>query len=81
MILSKIDYPLITYMTRPARPRYHNNDSTGNRQVKAGCLVQYPGGAIAKVSWVRCGYFATEITHHTSGKRCNEVKVVYPEEL
>lgn len=74
-------YPLIAYMTRPDRPRSHNNDITGNRQVKRGCLVRYPGGAIAKVSWVRHGYFATEITHHTSGKRCSKVHVVYSEEL
>ena len=44
--------------------------------VKRGALVEFSGGAVARVSWVRLGRFATDVTHHTSGTPCSRVKVI-----
>lgn len=57
--------------------RLLNLDSTGLRVVKKGCLVEFPGGAVATVKHVRQGTLSTEtVPGKLSKTPCNRVRVV-----
>lgn len=76
-------------LTRGANPGQRvgslsNVDCSGRRIVKRGAVVEFPGGATARVSRVRLGVFVTDVpcispgdtrAFH-SGHRCCAVKVV-----
>jgi hypothetical protein len=61
-------------------PKLSNLDCTRRRVVKKGCVVQYPGGAIARVVRVRLGAFWTDLGARSgpseSWLACSQVKVV-----
>ncbi len=42
-------------------PKRSNLDSTRRRAVKKGCVVQFPGGATARVARVRMGLFWADV--------------------
>ena len=72
-------------MTAPASsgqgaciPWKSNLDQTRTRIVKRGCVVQFRGGATARVSAVRLGAFWTDARVSESHKQylCSDVRVV-----
>lgn len=54
-----------------------NLDAYGTR-IKRGSVIEFPGGATARVSRVRLGRFTTDAVRHTSGTPCARVKVLTP---
>lgn len=57
-------------------PKRSNLDSTRRAAVKKGCVVEFPGGATARVSRVRLGWFWTYMTAQRDYFACSEVKVL-----
>lgn len=55
-------------------PKLSNLDCTRRAVVKRGCVVQFPGGATARVARVRAGHFWTECRYLPIG--CALVKVI-----
>lgn len=53
-----------------------NLDSTRMRVVKRGCVVEFPGGATARVARVRSGLFYTEARVPGTGFRFHPCRVV-----
>lgn len=53
-----------------------NLDATGLRIVKRGCVVEWPGGATARVARVRLGSFWADGYTEPSFTPCSRVKVV-----
>lgn len=66
---------------RTQYPTRSNLDITGTRRVCKGCLVRFPGGAVAKVAAVRLGWFVPDVLpkgarHFTKSAACNDVEVI-----
>lgn len=53
-----------------------NLDSTRTRIVKRGCVVEFPGGATARVARVRAGLFYTDARVPGTGFRFHPCRIV-----
>lgn len=64
--------------TPAVKPMHTSNlDRTRSRVVKKGCLVEFPGGATARVYAVRLGRFSTTTAPvRMSFSSCADVRVI-----
>lgn len=62
-------------LSQTSKPLQKSNlDSTGRAIVKRGCVVQFPGGATARVARVRAGNFFPETCKCMTA--CDFVRVI-----